>query len=453
MRDRGSPPFSSMLPSRVRPGATLIEVLMSLLIMSIGIGMVFGLFPLAILSSIRATQLTNSVILQDNVRQLVHTIPQLLEPPFGDPWDSTLTWKGQWQPRTHYKPGDIVMPRLEPGELAPSPYFALQCTTEGDSASVVSDEPAWNAGTNGPYTESSGLQWQALDFPNYVVDPIGYYRTLIANPMNSVFGNRDLAGDTSSILGRVPRRAHVPAASQITSEILFSSPDSWNVIFQSVPTSVSGNTLIFPGDTDLAGIIQSNPLLTAVMTRVILTTPDGDQTIIRTPAAATTGNTLVLTQPVPSAFTGNVRIESFSRRYSFFLTVRSNGREISPSVSSAVVFNRQSSADTEYIYPANFGNPTFNAEPSVTDSSLLADQVKISWNPGSDAEPNLKTGNWIMDARSLLFYRIKSITKGSGEAKLTLDRYVAQPTFNANGVGYAMIMPGIIMVNPINYNE
>src|SRR5690606_29731618 len=73
-------PQSSLFQSR--SGATLVEVLMSLLIMSIGIVSVFTLFPLSIVSSIRATQLTHGRILRDNISELVHTAPDILDPTF-----------------------------------------------------------------------------------------------------------------------------------------------------------------------------------------------------------------------------------------------------------------------------------------------------------------------------------------------------------------------------------
>ena len=47
-----------------RTGATLTEVLMSMMILSIGVLSLAAMFPIGILSSVRATQLTHSVTLK-----------------------------------------------------------------------------------------------------------------------------------------------------------------------------------------------------------------------------------------------------------------------------------------------------------------------------------------------------------------------------------------------------
>ena len=53
-----------------RSGVTLTEVLMSLMIMSIGISAVAVLFPISVLRSVQATQLTNAAILKRNAQAL-----------------------------------------------------------------------------------------------------------------------------------------------------------------------------------------------------------------------------------------------------------------------------------------------------------------------------------------------------------------------------------------------
>ena len=54
-----------------RRGVTLTEVLMSLMIMSIGISSVAVLFPLSMLRSLQATQLTNAALLKMNVELIL----------------------------------------------------------------------------------------------------------------------------------------------------------------------------------------------------------------------------------------------------------------------------------------------------------------------------------------------------------------------------------------------
>lgn len=64
-------------------GATLTEILMALMIMSIGVTSVATLFPLAIMRSVKATQLTNAALLRYQVDEIVDLAPTLL--PFNMP--------------------------------------------------------------------------------------------------------------------------------------------------------------------------------------------------------------------------------------------------------------------------------------------------------------------------------------------------------------------------------
>ena len=65
-------------------GVTLVEVLMSLMIMSIGMASVAVLFPISVLRSVQATQMTNSAILKYNVEAFVQMNPSLIFDPDGD---------------------------------------------------------------------------------------------------------------------------------------------------------------------------------------------------------------------------------------------------------------------------------------------------------------------------------------------------------------------------------
>ena len=85
-------------PASVRSGATLTEVLMSLLIMSIGILSVMSLFPIALLRTIGAAQRTSAALLSENAVEEMAGRAALLE--------GVLPW----QPNTGYAPGELVRP-------------------------------------------------------------------------------------------------------------------------------------------------------------------------------------------------------------------------------------------------------------------------------------------------------------------------------------------------------
>ena len=67
-----------------RHGVTLVEVLMSLMIMSIGISAVAVLFPIATLRSIQAHRLTQGAITKYNVEGILQAEPNLIFDPDGD---------------------------------------------------------------------------------------------------------------------------------------------------------------------------------------------------------------------------------------------------------------------------------------------------------------------------------------------------------------------------------
>src|SRR5580692_10968213 len=110
---------------------TLVEVLMSMLVMGIGLLGVVALLPLAFVRAVQATNLTNGTILRYNVESMVTVNQRLLL---------------RWQPNQAYQIGDIV--------LVPSiPGFGFQCTTAGTSGLVP---PAWVQTVPGSTTENIG---------------------------------------------------------------------------------------------------------------------------------------------------------------------------------------------------------------------------------------------------------------------------------------------------------
>ena len=67
-----------------RRGATLTEVLMSLMIMSIGVVSLATLFPISAKRVLEATNLTNATVLKYNAEGIVDSFPNLIHEPDGD---------------------------------------------------------------------------------------------------------------------------------------------------------------------------------------------------------------------------------------------------------------------------------------------------------------------------------------------------------------------------------
>ena len=66
------------LSTNPRPGVSLIEVLVSVMIMSIGVALLSTLLPISILRTAQATQLTQSVFLRNNAEAVIETSPNIL---------------------------------------------------------------------------------------------------------------------------------------------------------------------------------------------------------------------------------------------------------------------------------------------------------------------------------------------------------------------------------------
>ncbi len=71
-------------PPARRGGVTLTEVLMATMLMGIGVVTLATLFPISIMRSVRATQLTNATILRYNVESLIETDLRLVYDPDQD---------------------------------------------------------------------------------------------------------------------------------------------------------------------------------------------------------------------------------------------------------------------------------------------------------------------------------------------------------------------------------
>ncbi len=83
-RRTNQPIRSAISPSAPRGGVTLVEVLMSLLVVGVGLVSVAVLFPLSILRTIEATQLTSATMVRYNAEELIDAFPAIVFNPDGD---------------------------------------------------------------------------------------------------------------------------------------------------------------------------------------------------------------------------------------------------------------------------------------------------------------------------------------------------------------------------------
>lgn len=423
-----------------RSGATLTEVLMSLLIFSIGIVSVFTLFPVSLLSSIQATKLTNSKILADNINEIIRTRPSLILG--GEPW----------LPGKAYETDDWVFPSASSGHLTPAHRLGYQSLANFTSQTV---EPRWpiQAGNRVDERNTSGGvvgTWEARQITTtgfagdsasitsfgraYVVDPLG--AALIDPSLADEFGNDELSDGAG-----LPRRSdfHLGLVNptngardlNVVSQF-FALRDSWTLDLEFIPVSITdagsgvGTTVNLPTNVSADGF-STDPTLT----RVVLSNMNRTRSEVRFLDAATTGNTLELTSAVPTSLNGPLRIETYNRRYSWFATVNrdTDGRTLAECV---VVFNRRFAASDEELY-------------SYTVPVNSGDTVDLSWSPPGEAKPLLREGNYCFDVRECRWHEIVNVNEGTNSARIVVSPAL-HGDVDTSTTGDMIFMPGIVTV-------
>ncbi len=425
-----------------RTGATLTEVLVSLLIFSVGIVSVFTLFPVSLLSSIQATKLTNSKILADNVVDIVRTAPHILRPPgvsANDPWT------GEWESNKAYAANDLVWPRIQSGQLFPQPNLAYRCTAAGTSGAA---EPKWLT-TNTDVTDG-GVTWRRVALSNYVVDPLGRFRDGTTTGLR----RESFGYNSGTIVTGLARTDGGGFTDYVSARPFFTQPDSWTIALNETPSAINATSVTFPASVPLESVNATDQ-------RLVVVSADGTQSASRS-INNISGQTIFV--PAGQNFPANlnslaevstVRVEAFAPRYSYILTVRRPDEYVQPKVSAVILFNRSFSFEDEEVFKANFGNSGYDDEAEVDAtsiplaSSMTANQVLISW--AGKKQPLLREGNYLFDAREAIWYRMSVITLEPNfeRALITLDRAVEQITVktgNSSDVGRAIFLPGIVEI-------
>lgn len=453
-----------------RSGATLVEVLMSLMVMGIGIVSVVTMFPIAALKSIQATQLTNARMLRKNAEEAFRMQYQSSATPavrfdlLNYTRGTGLTrFKGEWQPNTSYEAGDLVTPTRKKGLPHPVPnrWFVMRPVEMG-SATTASPlnsgyvEPNWLTSAATFETIPGGsdvIEWTVptstafgpanYSLLNYVVDPLGWwqYQTHlddISPALTHEFGYVVSGGVVASPASPRLLRLNGGTASLAAAEQVALHPDSWSVQIADNVTAATSNSANFRGAVDLSGILNVGS--NAFPPRIVLTSNLSEQAIVRPivaplPGGGATDWTVNWNEPLPASFQadGVCRIESYEPRFSWMATVNklADGAQ---KVTLAVFFRRAFTPENEHIYTADY-------------TVGLADQVQVRWTVGSSPEPLLKEGNYFLDGLNLVWYRIVAVDAPAvaGTVKssmLTLDRPVPAPQRISSG--RAILMRGII---------
>lgn len=439
--------------SHPRSGSTLSEVLISLLVMSIGVISLATLFPVSVLRSIQATQLTNAANLRYNVEALTTVRPELLNG--GTEWAAGKAY--MTNPRSFIVPSKLFR------QYYPRIMFA--CTSLGTSGTIEPGLPGSSTNWDfkpGNTTTDGGVTWTAFTADAYVVDPLGYHEV---DP-NNVAGLRDFFGnaDTSGRFGGTSGSASPFAVTRIrrftpywaddttsATEVAAAAdaatlPDSWVDQVESTNlTSLSATSCILSDvNVDLS---VSVPTTLLPLPRAVFFDVTGKTSAVRALTGITTGTTPTISWAASAgalSFTPvKCRVETQERRYTWLLSVR-RGASGAAFMDVVVFFRRSYDQREEAIYPAVFTeviDPGFDGAPGISGAPAPAnslgfpgsDDLPRNWvvveYKSTDDKPLYKKGGFVCDIQNLRWYRILEIREAPETAPFA-SPFAAMPTGN-----------------------
>lgn len=413
---------SAPMPA-ARGGSTLVEVLMALLVLSIGITSLAVMFPLSILRTIQATQLTAATLHRYNVEELIDSFPWLVMDPDGDGNTATFT-----------DPTDPT---------------------------------------------ATGLAMNR----NYIVDPWGHaVLSGLTAPSADFFANIEtLPAPSPNTLYRFPGSLvqGVPIAAAAAPGIV-TLPDSWDTLLDEIVTNPTATSVEMaeshaatgePAAADYDASTSTNGLVY----RVILFDVTRKFSHARTVQTITTAapNTITWTEPLPAGFNpATARLEVQQLHYSWMLTVRRQPttlveETVDPdAVPPVTVLVNTDIATIDVV--VFFKREIENAEPLTTATDPVAEsayplvepgfqigvsEVTIDWS--GEPEPHLREGGFIFDPDNVVWYRILKIIEDQNNperAVLQLDRGAEADSVTvggANELGLGVFLKGIVDVYPI----
>ncbi|MBX3449134.1 MAG: hypothetical protein KF777_06215 [Planctomycetaceae bacterium] len=449
--------YRARLTSKAAAGSTLSEILVALLVMSIGVISVATLFPISVLRTVQATQLTQAAQLRYNFEGMLGPRPDLL--------NGTTKWKAQ----TGYPVGALVVPNV-PGN------FYLECTSAGTSGSL---EPSWRG--LGNTTTDGGAEWSTHRLRTYIVDPLGWEErgqemadfsvapALGVADLRNTFGRLDLSNTVLpmdvapagfyriarfrggvlppgflDIFPCVQAPTH-PMGTLVNSDRLADArrtatlPDNWTLqadtfelVFDPTDATTRSNIVLTNAKTELVQTLDVNgstasgidfrtpPYVTVageesyMVGRMVAFDETGRRSEVRTLDTITVigagQEQLTFRPPLPAAgFTpARVRVETFTPRFTWMLACRriASGATYS---SLVVFYNRSFTAEDELIHPAHFTTAFKGPDNTLgTVDDIPNSRVVVQFNAdlGPTVAPPLKRGGYICDAENNRWYRI-----------------------------------------------
>ena len=449
-----------------RGGTTLTEVLMSLMIMSIGIVSVATLFPLSTLRVLEASRQTNSTITRFSAEAAIDVDAGFLHNPDGvDGYNS------------RFVRGQVYF-------VDPYGYqtFHRDTSLTGRCPAGPNGEDNNGNGTLDPNEDRNGNG--NLDVPLALRDTWGALPS--GSTVNVLLPRRYTGATMFSSVGINPYPGvGLTPANLANSDLAINraaqwvgQPDNWKLI---TTTEVTTSATPVPGITSLS--LDTDADLTAVSVspgvayRAVIFDLSGQYSETRLLAANPIDQTLAFTPALPSRFdtsptgvspnVGKVRIEVLDEVYTWAMSVRK--RTSGPAnVDVVVFFKRSFKLEHEYVYPAALRRYTLGPDgvpgtnlpipdgppipPSTSpttypngddnkngvandvgeigyvgsdDAPNTIVTVDFSSLPAGDATPGFRRGGYVCDTKNGLWYRIQAIQNATTTTvDLVLDKFI-----------------------------
>ncbi len=393
-----------------RAGSTLTEVLVALMIMSIGLVSLAVLFPMSVLRSIKASQFTNATDARFNAEAMIDVFPNLVRNP-----DYTVTATGA---NPHAGENFVVDPLGFAIINQSNPNLACYFGNADPSDQLLTNPP--NPAAQATLPPATG--------------PVAG----VAPAANSWWFRRYSGG-------QVPQTGPPPvlAITEAQADHLVTLPDSWTLLYEGIAGKFQSDPkATVPGaitQIDVPGLGAQQLTVSATNAlRIVIFSADGVTSQARTitglgqiVAASDTIDTVKWTEDLnssgafggvntdvngngvlddnglPATFVANglgkVRIEQQDRRYTWMLTVRKNSTGTSADVDVVVFFKRpidefqissKGYAGDEVLIPAVF----------TSGSTQVSVQYPIA------RKPFMRKGNYIFDANNAFWYRISNVS-------------------------------------------
>ena len=432
-----------------RTGMTLMEVLISCAIMTIGIVMVATVFPLSTLRVIEASKQTNSTITRYSAEALLDVDPYFVNTPDGAAGANIAAFRVS---AYFVDPYGYQTFHRDAAFAAPVGAGPIPTTV----ASLLRDTWGWLPPGSPMNVPLMRRYTGASMFPTNPGTALGV--SIRPYPLNAV--------ESDSAIARAVQ--------------LVGQPDNWKVVAEGLIDSVSATTsitsLTLENDVDLSSVPVSIPSpYAAVAYRAVIFDRLGDQggqhsevRYLTASSGSASPPTVTWATPLSTRFEngniGKVRIEQLDEVYTWALTVRRLPTGDS-NVDVVVFFKRSFNPEHEYVYPAAFrqfdlgaanasgmaapgaanfddnGNGSTDeiaeigyprnvslppAQQSDDEPTTVVRVDFVTLPPGTD-RPAFRRGGFVCDTKNGLWYRIQGIQNETDTTiELTLDKFVQQ---------------------------